>query len=440
MSAPGVAPLVFVGTSDLAGLLRGKAFPAEQWESRAGRGVGWTPTNVQITCFDVIAETPFGALGDLSLVPDPGTRFQLAAAADRPALDFALGDIRALDGASWPFCTRALARRAVETLREEAGLALLGAFEHEFQLVGDDPKPGDAYGFDGFRRAQGWGEALLAAMAEAGIAPDTFLKEYGPAQYEVTNDPAPGIAAADQAAILRMLVREVTARFGQKASFAPILDPESVGNGVHIHLSLRDRDGAPVTHDAGAEHGCSAAARHFIGGILAHLDQIIALLAPSDVSYLRLTPHRWSAAFNNLGNRDREAAVRICPVTATEPDAVARQFNFEIRACDAAASPHLALAALVFAGAEGLRDRIEPPAVTEDDLSDWSAGRLADAGLRRLPQSLPDALRLFEGSEAVRRWFGAEFVALYAAHKRAEMAALDGLDDRAKCARYAEVY
>ncbi|MGB5869031.1 MAG: glutamine synthetase, partial [Albidovulum sp.] len=58
--------LVFVGTSDLAGILRGKSFPVADWGKRQKRGVGWTPTNVQITCFDTISDSPFGSFGDLA--------------------------------------------------------------------------------------------------------------------------------------------------------------------------------------------------------------------------------------------------------------------------------------------------------------------------------------------------------------------------------------
>ena len=56
-------PLIFAATCDLAGKVRGKAFPADQLEKRLQRGVGWTPTNVQINCFDGIADSPFGAPG-----------------------------------------------------------------------------------------------------------------------------------------------------------------------------------------------------------------------------------------------------------------------------------------------------------------------------------------------------------------------------------------
>lgn len=432
--------LVFVGTTDLAGLLRGKAFPASEREARMRKGVGWTPTNVQINCFNAIAETPFGALGDLALVPDPKARVLLEADESVPTLYLMLGDILTLEGEPWGFCTRSHLKRALSTLRDEAGLEIFGAFEHEFMLRDLVPVPGDSYSFRGFRSAQGWAEALIAAMRHAGMGPDTFMKEYGARQFEVTCAPATGVAPADHAALLRMLVRDITHRFGHSASFAPILDPADVGNGVHIHLSLRDAAGHPATHDAKDPHGLSKAARHFIGGILAHLDQIIAILCPSEISYLRLTPHRWSAAFNNLGFRDREAAVRICPVSSLDPAKVAQQFNFEVRACDAAASPHLALAALVLAGAAGLRNEIEPPDVTEDDLSLWPENRLHAAGMIRLPQSLAEALSRFESSDAVRDWFGADFVKVYADHKRSELKCLEGLDTAQKCARYGEVY
>jgi glutamine synthetase len=57
-----MTPLIFAATNDLAGKTRGKAFPADQMEKRLQRGVGWTPTNVQINCFDGIADSPFGAI------------------------------------------------------------------------------------------------------------------------------------------------------------------------------------------------------------------------------------------------------------------------------------------------------------------------------------------------------------------------------------------
>jgi glutamine synthetase len=430
--------LVFVGTSDISGIVRGKSFPESEWEKRLVNGVGWTPTNVQITCFDTISESPFGSLGDLALVPDPSTHFKLEG--DTAPLSFMLGDICSLEGEAWEFCTRSLAKRALKELRSEAGATVLSAFEHEFQIKDVPARKGDAFGLKGFRDAQVWAEAFLEAMRKASCVPDTFMKEYGPSQYEITNKPAKGITSADNATILRLLADDVLRAHGVNPSFAPILDPEGVGNGVHIHFSFVDDDGVPLTYDANNEFGMTTLTRHFIGGILHHLDQIIAFLAPSDISYLRLTPHRWSAAFNNLGYLDREASVRICPTSAGDPDKIARQFNFEVRAVDAAASPHLAFAAIVFAGLQGIKDAIEPPAPSQEDLSLLNPEELATRGFKRLPQSLNNALETLDKSTAVRDWFGDKFVDLYIAHKKGELDQLEGLDWAQKCDRYKDVY
>jgi len=430
--------LVFVGTSDLAGIVRGKAFPHSEWDQRVVRGVGWTPTNVQITCFDSISESPFGSLGDLALIPDPSTRFSVALE-DR-TLDFALGDIRSLEGEPWAFCTRSLAKRAQDELREVSGATTVAAFEHEFQIKEFAARKGDGYGLKGFCDAQDWAEAFFQALRQTSCEPDTFMKEYGPSQYEVTIKPSKGIAAADNAVILRAICHEALRPFGVSPTFSPILDPEIVGNGVHLHLSFVDDSGAPLTYDAENEHGMSLLTRQFIGGILQYLDQILAILAPSAISYLRLTPHRWSAAFNNLGYRDREASVRICPVSATDAQSISRQYNFEVRSVDSAASPHLVYAALLFAGTQGIRDKIDAPSPTEEDLSLLSVEELHRRGFRRLPQSLEAALECFENSKAVRGWFGGEFVDLYLAHKRGELEQLEGLDWPSKCERYRDVY
>jgi glutamine synthetase len=421
--------MVFVATSDLAGLVRGKSFPVSEWAKRSVRGVGWTPTNVQITCFDTIAESPFGSLGDLALIPDAATRFQMGASGNQ--LDVALGDIESLEGEPWDFCTRSIAKRALRELHELSEVTVLSAFEHEFQVRNAPARAGDSFGLKGFRDSQAWAEELIAELDRTSCKPDTFMKEYGPAT---------GIVAADNAVILRILTADVLRRFGVESSFSPILKPDSVGNGVHIHFSFVDDRSNPLTHDASAPYGMSELTRHFVGGVLKYLDQIMALLAPSEISYLRLTPHRWSAAFNNLGYRDREASVRICPVSGRDDDTVAKQYNFEVRAVDAAASPYLAYAAIVFAGTQGLRDRIEPQAPTQEDLSLLMQEELTQRGFRRLPQSLAEALEAFDRSEAVRRWFGNDFVNVYLAHKKEELAQLDGLEWQEKCNRYKEVY
>jgi glutamine synthetase len=431
--------MVVACCTDLAGKLRGKAFPASQFDKRQRRGVGWTPTNVQITCFDVIAESPFGSFGDLVLIPDEAARVRVDFCDGGPAEHFALGDIRHTDGRPWELCTRSILKGALERLAKVAGLTLFGAFEHEFQFRNRQAPLGEAYSAAGFRTERRLAETLVAAMRNAGIEPDTFMKEYGAGQYEVTMGPVRGVSIADHSAMLRELLHAAAERLDRKITFTPIRDPASVGNGVHSHLSFLDGD-KPSTYDPDGRHGLSVVAGQFVAGVLKYLDSIVALTAPSVISYLRLKPHRWSAAFNNLGFRDREASVRICPVSDLSDVAKGAQFNFEFRAADASASPHLQLAAIVHAGVQGIEEGLQTPEATTEDLSLLDSDTLAARGYIRLPQSLPEAIERFAANSTATGWFPRGFADVYVKHKKREIAFLEGKAEKEVCALYEQVY
>lgn len=432
-------PLILAATCDLAGKVRGKAFPADQLQRRLTRGVGWVPTNVMITCFDTIGDSPFGALGDLLLVPDPATEVAVDFGTGAPE-HYMLGDIVTLDGAPWDLCTRAILRAALDRLHRVAGVRLVAAFEHEFQLKGEPVLRNQGFGREAFELQRPFLSALMGALHEVGMAPDSIMKEFGPNQYEVVIGPKDGLRAADEAVILRELTRSAARAHGVEATFVPIRDVASVGNGVHVHLSFVDEGGAPVTYDETGTCGMSDLTAAFAAGVLKYMENIVALTAPSVISYERLTPHRWSAAYNNLGFRDREASLRICPVTAKDPAAIARQFNIEYRAADAAACPHLALAAIVHAGVQGIAEGLAAPEPTQEDLSFLSHDALAARGYARLPTTLAAALDRFEASATATRWFPPDFAPVYRAHKTAEIAHLEGMDVAQKCATYAATY
>lgn len=432
--------VVYACTCDLAGKVRGKGFPAADFEKRLKRGIGWAPTNTQITCFDLIADSPFGALGDRVLIPDPVTRVSVRSEEHGMAEDFVLGDILNLDGSPWAMCTRSILKSALERLHRVARLRLLSAFEHEFQFTSNPTGIGHAYTLQGLSSRRVFAERLIGAMRAAGLAPDTIMKEYAPEQLEVTMDPSEGVTSADHAVILRQLIYSIARSCGEAVTFTPLRVPGGVGNGVHIHFSLLDEGGAPAVFDPNARYNLSDVAGQFVAGILKYLDSILALTAPSVVSYGRLTPHRWSAAFNNLGLQDREAAVRICPVSAMSDIEPARQYNIEFRAGDASASPYLHLAAIVHAGVQGIEEGLEPPEATEEDLALLSPGELTRRGYIRLPTSLSDALELFAENATVHGWFEPEFPEVYRKHKEGEMRFLEGMDEGEVHRAYESVY
>jgi glutamine synthetase len=376
--------------------------------------------------FGPIWDTPFGTAGDFMIVPDPAVEARVDFADGSAIEHFFLGDICNTDGSPWECCPRDFLRRAVKELGDVASLRLVAAFEQEFLYTGLSDRPGDAYALGAFRRQDGFGETFTAAMRAAGVVPDTFLAEYGPRQFEVTVMPQPALTAADHAVITREMARATAHRLGHRVIFSPKPDPELVGNGVHIHMSLVDAAGRPATHAPGEPMELSKPAQHFCAGVLHHMPAICAITAPSPVSYLRLTPNAWAPTVIDLVRQDRGAMLRICPTfAAATPTEVTRQFHLEFRATDAAASPYLALGAVIFAGVDGLRRGL---------------GLQTSGAPKHLPQSLPEALDRLAADQTVAGWFGPTHFDAYIRFKRVEAEKMAGLSPAELCARYAEVY
>ena len=420
---PRTEPLVFAAVCDWAGVVRGKAFPEADLESRLAKGMGYTHSNIMMSCFGPILTTPFGTGGDLIVRPDPAAHVDVGFGAG-PAERFYLGDIQNIDGSPWECCPRDFLRRAIAALARH-GLHLTAAFEQEFVYTGIDARPGDTYALAAYRRQRGFGEALMAALRQANLRPDSFMPEYGPRQFEVTIGPEPALRAADAAVILREIARGLSFRLGHRAIFAPMLEPDGTGNGTHIHMSLADAAG-PATHDPAAPYGIAARVAPFFAGILAHLPALAAFTAPSVGSYYRLTPNRWAPVHANLGLQDRGAALRVAPVFATARESAARQFNVEYRVADATASPYLALGALIFAGVAGLDASLALPA--------------PGARAALLPRTLAEALDALEADKVAKTWWSETAMSAYIAFKRAEIAHLARESPAEICNRYADIY
>ncbi len=426
--------------ADVSGLLRGRSVPASDLERRLGTGVGWVPADQALTPFGPIAEpNPWGAVGDLRLLPDRETEVRVDLP-DVSPLRFFLSDAANTDGSPWDACPRTLLKDALSSLEREAGLFLISSFEQEFTLEAPGFEPGPGFSFAAQRLVEPFGPLVFAALRQAGVEPEVFLPEYGTGQFEVPLAPAGGLAAADRAATMKEVVREVARVLGYRASFAPMPDPGGVGNGVHVHMSLVDGQGEPVFYDPERSGSLSATGARFAAGILEHLPALCAITAPSVASYMRLKPHHWSAGFGYLGERDREATIRIPPTAHASGADPARQFNLEYRAADAAACPHLALAVLVLAGLRGIREELPEPSLIKGDPSELDEGERRRLGVRPLPRSLEEALGALERDETVRSWLSRDLFDCYVGVKRSEISLLEGAEPEEICERYGRVY
>jgi glutamine synthetase len=436
--------LAFIATCDLVGITRGRAIRAKELDRRRASGVGWVPADLALTTFGDIAEpNRFGSLGDTRLIPD-GAAAVLPARAGRPATDLILASIVETDGTPWRPDPRTALADAVRGL-DARGIRLKVAFEQEFVLISPDGRAGSAplgvstpapFSIEAHRLAEPFGSELVAALADSGLEPETWLPEYGAGQFEITIAPSDPVTAADRAILVRAIVRDLATAHGLRASFAPLIRPDAVGTGVHVHLSLWGRGGDPIT--LGTNGDLTVPAGQFAAGIIAHAPALVGWTAPSVVSSLRLRPHRWSSSAAFLGRQNREAMLRLCPGVSIGGDGQAGA-NLEYRAADGAANPWLVLAALIRAGADGLaRELPAPPIVNEelDALDEAARGRL---GIRPLPGTLEEALAAIEADERAVAWFAADLLATHLDIRRTELAALRDATPEERCARYADV-
>jgi glutamine synthetase len=432
--------LVALVCCDLGAIVRGRSVLAAELGAHLRAGVGWVPANLSLTPFGPLAEaTPFDSMGDLRLLPDPGTHVRVEAGARGSALEFVLCDIVETDGRPWECCPRRFLREALEELEVELGARLVASFEHEFQLMTDAP-PAAPFSLEEQRRCEPFAAEVMGALIEAGAQPERFLAEFAAHQFEIPVEAAEGLAGADRAVVLREVVREVARRCELRVSFAPLLDPAAPGNGAHIHLNLLDAAGAPLLYDAARPARLSELGARFAAGILRHAAALSALCAPSPASAARLTPHRWSAGAVCLGDGNREALLRIPSLVPLAGGEQALQLHLEYRAADGTANPYLALGAIVRAGLDGVRAALPAPPVLARDPARLDAADARRYGVGALPTSLEDSLRALADDDTARGWLAPRLYDAYVGLKRAELQAVAGLDVSEVCRRYVAVY
>jgi glutamine synthetase len=210
----------------------------------------------------------------------------------------------------------------------------------------------------------------------------------GPGQCEIETPLMPLLPAADAVQTIKYVSKMVARQAGQTVTFMPKPLYGEAGNGMHFHQHLLLGEVNQFYSAAG--YGLlSEKALHYIGGLLAHAPALLALTNPSTNSYRRLVPGYEAPVNCFFSTGNRSAAIRV-PKYATQPESV----RMEFRPPDATCNPYLAMAAMLMAGLDGIRQRIEPSAAgfgpIDENIFAWSPQRRAT--IKALPTSLQEAL------------------------------------------------
>jgi len=191
-------------------------------------------------------------------------------------------------------------------------------------------------------------------------------------------------AIADKLMNFKYVVKNTAWQAGKSVTFMPKPIFGDNGSGMHTHQSLW-KDGEPLFFDEAGYGQLSDVARWYIGGLLQHAHALLAFTNPTTNSYRRLVPGYEAPVNLVYSARNRSAAVRI-PISGSNPKAK----RIEFRVPDPSCNPYLAFSAMLMAGLDGVKNKIEPADPVDKDIYDLPPEELRN--LPSVPRSLEEAL------------------------------------------------
>lgn len=304
---------------------------------------------------------------------------------------------------------------------EKKGLRPVVAFELEFYLVDPaafkrtgkiardsdtgGPEPQNMYSLSELTGQSDLFAEIRAAAIEQDLPIDTIIKEAAPGQFEVNlKHRGDAVAAADDAVLLRRLISECANMHGLRATFMAKPFLEWPGNGMHVHASVLNKDGANIF--SGKEGDVRL--RHAANGLLETMRDTLLFYIPGFNGYRRLQPGSYAPTRIAWGRNNRSVAVRV---PASEDAAV----RLEHRLAGADANPYFVLAGVLGGMLKGLEDQKLPPKEI--------IGNAYDRKLEQLSDDMDDAIIDFENSDFIKQLIGKDLQRIFSAVKRVELAA-----------------
>ncbi len=234
---------------------------------------------------------------------------------------------------------------------------------------------------------------MCMTMKEWGVNVKYHHHEVGGCgQMEIEVELGDLVDMADGTMNAKYVIKNEAVKAGKTATFLPKPLAGAAGSGMHVHMLLV-KDGKPVFYDPKGYGGLSETAMWFIGGLLKHARSLCAITNPTTNSYKRLIPGFEAPVTIGYAMANRSAVVRI-PAYAKTP----MTKRFELRNPDAACNPYYALAAILMAGIDGIKNKIDPhqEGWGPYDFNLFDLPEEEKAKLTALPKTLDEALDALE--------------------------------------------
>jgi len=253
---------------------------------------------------------------------------------------------------------------------------------------------------------------IVLELEEMGFEIEASHHEVAPGQHEIDFKYADAVTACDNIQTFKLVVKTIARKHGLHATFMPKPLFGEAGSGMHFNVSLfKGKENA--FYDESTELGLSNTAMQFMAGVLAHVQGFTAVTNPTVNSYKRLVPGYEAPCYVAWSAQNRSPLIRI-------PSARGLSTRVEVRSVDPSANPYLAMAVILEAGLEGIRQNLTPPAAINRNIYVMSEEERQANGIENLPAALDDALTLLAKDKVAQAALGEHIYANFKEAKEIE--------------------
>ncbi|MEH7382618.1 type I glutamate--ammonia ligase [Bacillus sp. JJ1533] len=234
---------------------------------------------------------------------------------------------------------------------------------------------------------------IVLELEEMGFEIEASHHEVAPGQHEIDFKYEDALTACDEIQTFKLVVKTIARKHGLHATFMPKPLFGVAGSGMHCNLSLF-KGNENAFFEPNADLQLSDNARHFIAGILKHAPNFTAVTNPTVNSYKRLVPGYEAPCYVAWSAQNRSPLVRI-------PASRGLSTRVEVRSVDPSANPYMAMAVLLAAGLDGIKNKLTPPAPVDRNIYVMNAEERNEAGIVDLPPTLALALEKLKQDEVL---------------------------------------
>ncbi len=419
--------------SDILGIVKNVAITREQLPVALEKGIMFDGSSID--GFARIQES------DMYLRPDPDT-FCLFPwrPKENGSVARLICDVYCPDGTPFAGDPRQVLKKVLKEARE-LGYSMQVGPEPEFFLFENDEEgnptviPQDKGGYfdlSPMDQAQDTRRNIILALEKMGFEVETSHHEVAPGQHEIDFKYADALRTADNIGTFKFVTKTMASEQNLHATFMPKPIAGENGSGMHIHQSLCS-NGENVFYDPDDRLCLSKTAYYYIGGLLKHARAFTAITNPTINSYKRLVPGYEAPVYVSWSSANRSALIRI-------PSADGDGSRLELRNPDPSANPYLAIAVMLKAGLDGIKNEIEAPPEVVKDIYHLSKTEKKELGITSLPGNIMEAVRLMLEDEVIKETLGNHILNKFVQAKQTKWQDYRSQVHRWELENYLEIY